>query len=128
MPSRAEGFGLVGLEAMVAGTPAIISRESGLGALLQETLGAEDYERIVTPTSGEDGTNADLWASRIEGELHDRERSFRRAEDVRRVLAEKKSWATAVTEMLSEIRQPPIDSIRPGVGLSRSSGQTAEFG
>jgi glycosyltransferase involved in cell wall biosynthesis len=38
MPSRTEGFGLVGLEAIAAGVPVLVSSESGLGDLLREIL------------------------------------------------------------------------------------------
>ena len=39
MPSRTEGFGLTGLEAMLAGLPVLVSRNSGFG----ETLSSEAF-------------------------------------------------------------------------------------
>jgi glycosyltransferase involved in cell wall biosynthesis len=42
MPSRHEGFGLVALEAISAGVPVLVSKESGLGRMLIECLPDED--------------------------------------------------------------------------------------
>ena len=51
MPSKAEGFGPVGLEAIVAGTPVLLSRESAFGQLLQEVLKPEQVARMTAPAS-----------------------------------------------------------------------------
>lgn len=54
MPSRAEGFGLVGVEAIVAGTPVLISCENGLGQFLQEQLPSDQASRVIVRMDGND--------------------------------------------------------------------------
>jgi glycosyltransferase involved in cell wall biosynthesis len=49
MPSRVEGFGLVGVEAIMAGTPVLVSDQSGLGMLLAEMLPHAHAARTVVP-------------------------------------------------------------------------------
>jgi glycosyltransferase involved in cell wall biosynthesis len=106
MPSRKEGFGLVGLEAIVAGTPVLVSSESGLGGILRETLEKEQADRIVVPMSGDDERDGDEWGRAVERMLSDREASFHRATEVRALLAEKKTWAAAIGGLLAELRKP----------------------
>lgn len=105
MPSRSEGFGLVGLEAIVAGTPVLVSSASGLGDMLRETLDAEQAGRIVVPMSGDDEEDGERWGRAVEGMLRDREAAFRRAMEVRALLATRKTWAAAVAGLLAELRE-----------------------
>ena len=105
MPSRSEGFGLVGLEAIVAGTPVLVRSESGLGAMLRETLEHEQAGRIVVPMSGDDEEDGERWGRDVEGMLRDREAAFRRAMEVRALLATRKTWAAAVASLLAELRE-----------------------
>ncbi len=110
MPSRSEGFGLVGLEAIVAGTPVLVSSASGLGAMLRETLEREQAGRIVVPMSGDDEQDGKEWGHAVEGMLRDceaREAAFRRAMEVRALLATQKTWADAVADWLAEFRKLP---------------------
>ena len=51
MPSRVEGFGLAGLEAITSGTPVRISGASGLGMLLEELL-AQDMPEMISRLVG----------------------------------------------------------------------------
>jgi glycosyltransferase involved in cell wall biosynthesis len=103
MPSRKEGFGLAGLEAIVAGTPVLVSNESGLGTLLRETLEQEQAKRIVIPITGDPKDDSEAWARAIEGILHDREAAFTRAGEVRALLASQKSWAAAIANLLAKL-------------------------
>ena len=74
MPSRTEGFGLVGLEAIAAGTPLLVSGESGLGQLLKEVLEQEQAAaRIVVDMRGETQRVQDRWAGHISRMLADRD-------------------------------------------------------
>jgi glycosyltransferase involved in cell wall biosynthesis len=105
MPSRSEGFGLVGLEAIVTGTPVLVSSESGLGELLCETLEYEQAKRIVVRMTGEDENDGEQWGRAVEGMLRDRDADFRRAKEVCDLLARRKTWAGATTSLLSELRE-----------------------
>ena len=58
LPSRTEGFGLVGLEAISCGVPVLVSGESGLAEALQEVQGGSN----VIVQSDDD---ADEWVRRI---------------------------------------------------------------
>ena len=58
LPSRTEGFGLVGLEAISCGVPVLVSGESGLAEALQEVQGGSNF--IV-----QSDDDADEWARRI---------------------------------------------------------------
>ena len=113
MPSRREGFGLVGVEAMAAGTPVLISRSSGLGVLLREVLPPDDAGRIVVSMSGNDQEIADRWARAIEAVLRDRDAAFRRADDARRYLSEHKKWSSAVRDLLTALDLPSGEGQAP---------------
>jgi hypothetical protein len=104
MPSRKEGFGLVGLEAIVAGAPTLVSSESGLGELLRETLEQQQAGRIVVQMSGDDTRDREEWARAVEATLRDRDAAFRRAAEVRTLLANTKSWTGAIALLLAELR------------------------
>jgi glycosyltransferase involved in cell wall biosynthesis len=106
MPSRSEGFGLVGVESIVAGRPTLVSASSGLGALLREVLAPEAARRMVVGMSGDDDEITDRWARQIEAVLRDRESAFRRAGEVRGRLATVKTWADAALALLSNVEIP----------------------
>ncbi|MFF3333188.1 glycosyltransferase family 4 protein [Streptomyces sp. NPDC002888] len=100
MPSRAEGFGLVGLEAIVQGTPVLISRRSGLGDLLQECLPKELAARTVLPVTDQPDRDTPRWGSAVAAVLQRPEAAFGDAETVRTVMERKRSWARAAAELV----------------------------
>lgn len=102
MPSRTEGFGLVGVEAIDHGVPVLISSESGLGQLLWEELGQRVATRFVIPVTGRPEQDTDAWARAVERVLRDREGAFRRAAELRAALAQKVTWAAAAAKVLAE--------------------------
>ncbi|MBR7837107.1 glycosyltransferase family 4 protein [Actinospica durhamensis] len=105
LPSRADGFGLVGLEAVAVGAPTLVSERSGLGMLLRELLG-DRADPYVLPVTTEDGGEAtELWAHRIAAELGDREASFARAAELRALLARRRTWAAAAALLLAAVRR-----------------------
>jgi glycosyltransferase involved in cell wall biosynthesis len=104
MPSRSEGFGLVGLESIVAGTPVLVSDQSGLGVLLREALKPEQASRFVVRMSGDDDRDHDEWGRAVEAVLRDRDAAFRRAAELRSQLSQQKTWASATTGLLAELR------------------------
>ncbi|WP_433825491.1 FxSxx-COOH system tetratricopeptide repeat protein [Actinoplanes sp. CA-015351] len=103
MPSRAEGFGLVGVEAIVAGTPALISASSGLGVLLEDVLPQDDAQRIVVSMADGDHDLVDRWARAIDAVLRDRDAAFRRADEIRSQLGRLRSWSMAAQHLLKEV-------------------------
>ncbi|TYK53126.1 SAV_2336 N-terminal domain-related protein [Actinomadura decatromicini] len=98
MPSRTEGFGLVGVEAIGAGTPVLVSSKSGLALLLTDLL-KEEARHLIVPTRRSDADSTEEWARRIQNVLDDREAAFDRATEIRRVLAEKWTWAMAIENL-----------------------------
>lgn len=103
MPSRTEGFGLVGLEAILAGTPVLVSEQSGLGELLREVLTKEAAARHVVKVTGDLNVDADAWSRAGEGILRDRAAAFRRAMELRAHLASQRTWQSAISALLAEI-------------------------
>jgi glycosyltransferase involved in cell wall biosynthesis len=101
MPSRFEGFGLVGLEAIVAGTPVLLSENSGIAALLKESLKPEQVNRFVVRVDGDDVN--EVWSQAIENVLQNREAAFREAGMVRDLLKKEKTWADAINKLFKEL-------------------------
>ncbi|MEV6309518.1 glycosyltransferase [Streptomyces sp. NPDC051840] len=118
MPSRAEGFGLVGLEALTAGVPVLISEVSGLAELLREKLGDEVAARVVVPMSGNDDEDSETWARKIDMVLRDLPSAFRRAAEIRDTLAREVTWATAAASVLAEAAGLPGEVVT-SVGCRR---------
>ena len=109
MPSRAEGFGLVGVEAIVAGAPVLVSSSSGLGKLITDVL-HEDAVRTVVETTGDDAATIENWSRAIEAVLRNRDSAFTQAADLQRRLAEKVTWAGSVSALLKALNK----TITPG--------------
>jgi glycosyltransferase involved in cell wall biosynthesis len=103
MPSRAEGFGLVGVEAIVAGTPVLVSQLSGLGELLRDVLPADEAGRLVIPVE-DDERDAGRWGAAIAAVLGDPSSAFANAERVRKVMGEERTWAMAAAAVLQVIK------------------------
>ncbi|KAI8484498.1 hypothetical protein Bbelb_377690 [Branchiostoma belcheri] len=95
MPSRAEPFGLVGLEAIAAGVPTIISSNSGLAEFLQAKYDIEldsDFKRPIVKVSGKDPEDAARLASRILEILKNRGPEFKAAKRLKHKLLDSEYW------------------------------------
>ncbi|MGW7130094.1 caspase family protein [Streptomyces bobili] len=101
MPSRREGFGLVGLEAIIRGVPLLVSDKSGLALLLREFLNG-DADPLIVPVTRDDELDANTWAMRIEQCLAGRDSAFARMAVVRSSLAARVTWAEAADRVLGE--------------------------
>ncbi|MFD9029548.1 glycosyltransferase [Streptomyces sp. NPDC059567] len=112
MPSRSEGFGLVGQEAILRGVPVLVSDRSGLAQLLREHLGA-DADHLIVPVTGNFDADAEAWAARIETCLAGREEAFERMHFVRSRLASRVTWAAAARLVLGVL--PPRPGRAPAV-------------
>ncbi|KAI8484858.1 hypothetical protein Bbelb_374550 [Branchiostoma belcheri] len=96
MPSRAEPFGLVGLEAIAAGVPVLISEHSGLAELIEELsvrLGQPKFRHCIVKMKGNDGTtDEEKWAERIEDVIKYARSEFAEARGFREKLLASKYW------------------------------------
>lgn len=95
MPSRSEGFGLVGLEAIAANTPVLLSSRSGLAKLLSTRLGQHAHVAIVD-TYEDLAASSQEWERNIEGVLIDRQAAFLRAQTLRGKLKDIFDWPSAI--------------------------------
>lgn len=105
MPSRAEGFGLVGLEALSAGTPVLVSDQSGLGQVLQE-LGQEAAEWVV-PVIDDLEPDAISWEREIDIILRNPSAAREKARRIHAQLAPTLSWQRAAQELLAKLKTLP---------------------
>ncbi|WP_327702876.1 glycosyltransferase [Streptomyces decoyicus] len=105
VPSRSEGFGLVGVEAIAQGVPVLVSSGSGLAQMLRETLGHEAADPFVVSISGDDEKDTDKWARAIDRKLRDREGAFRQTAELRAQLVERVPWSKAAAVVLGAVAQ-----------------------
>ncbi|EWM12074.1 CATRA conflict system CASPASE/TPR repeat-associated protein [Kutzneria sp. 744] len=108
MPSRVEGFGLVGHEAIRAGAPCLVSGRSGLGMLLADLPGGQVRQTVV-PVTRTLATDIETWGSRIAAVMGNVGAALGTADDLRTVLAARHTWAMAARSLIE------IDGGSPGV-------------
>ncbi|CAH1250545.1 TTC28 [Branchiostoma lanceolatum] len=90
MPSRTEPFGLIGLEAMAAGVPVLISDQSGLATLVKKVI--PEFHHSVLGITGDDSMDVKQWADQIEKVLQMSAAEFSRAAALKQKLLESKYW------------------------------------
>ena len=95
-PSRTEGFGLTGLEAMSAGLPVLVSRNSGIGeALCRTATGSAFVIESEDPT---------VWTAAIEKIWNkDRECRLEEAVNLRDSYSRKYNWAKQIKELVDKM-------------------------
>lgn len=102
MPSRAEGFGLVAIEAIAAGRPVLVSDRSGYADILQAIC--PDYARhFVVLTNDDLDMDGEAWSNALERVLRDRETAFGMARDHRVRFNAVLSWDASVARLLSKM-------------------------
>ena len=96
MPSRTEGFGLTGLEALSAGLPVLVSKNSGFGEALCKVPFGSSF--VI------DSEDPEEWAAAIK-EVWNKDRQGRlgEAEIVRTVYGEKYNWAKQSRDLLDKM-------------------------
>lgn len=120
VPSREEGFGMSGLEAISVGVPALIGARSGLADFLWDE---QLHKNVVVTTTGELATDAAVWAGELEFVLRDRGAAFRRAAVLREALAARLSWERSARELIDQLRQ--LAGVRGAVAVPRGAGAEA---
>ena len=93
MPSRAEGFGLPGLEALSAGLPVLVSCNSGFGKALHSVPFGSTY--VVNSEEPADWTSA---IKRILGK--NRRSRLEEAETLRECYGKKYDWAKQIKDLI----------------------------
>jgi glycosyltransferase involved in cell wall biosynthesis/tetratricopeptide (TPR) repeat protein len=99
MPSKKEGFGLVGLESIACGVPTLISALSGLAETVSR-YAPELAPEWILPVSGDAVTE---WTGRIKLLLEARESAFARATVLRERLSVGLDWKRAAAELLERL-------------------------
>ena len=96
MPSRTEGFGLTGLEALSAGLPVLVSPNSGFGEALRSVPFGSKY--IVNSEEPADWTSAikSIWAM-------DRRIRLAEAEFLRESYSKKYNWAKQIRDLIDRM-------------------------
>ncbi|XP_078696885.1 uncharacterized protein LOC144925005 isoform X2 [Branchiostoma floridae x Branchiostoma belcheri] len=105
MPSRAEPFGLVGLEAIAAGVPTIVSDQSGLAMFLK----AQDdviFDRPIVKIKGNDTEDVPTLADRIMEILENGSKEFKAAKELEQKLMASKYWEESHRKFLEECGIP----------------------
>ncbi|CAH1239392.1 SHOC2 [Branchiostoma lanceolatum] len=99
MPSRSEPFGLVGLEAIAAGIPVLISDKTGLAGMINDLIDQgklhPDRRHVIVETSVNDSNSAEdakRWAGRIVDILNHSDSEFEKAARFKRELVESRYW------------------------------------
>ena len=96
MPSRTEGFGLTGLEALSAGLPVLVSKNSGFGEALRKVL--------FGSTCVIDSEDPLVWAEAIKEVWNkDRETRLQEAEVLRSSYKKKYSWAKQSEDLVEKM-------------------------
>ena len=96
MPSRTEGFGLTGLEAMLAGVPVLVSRNSGFGEALRSAAFGSSF--VI------DSEEPAVWTAAIQNIWSkDRKCRLEEAMTLRDSYARKYNWAKQIKELVDKM-------------------------
>ena len=97
MPARTEGFGLTGLEALSAGLPVLVSKNSGFGEALSKLPFGSSF--VI------DSEDPKVWANAIEDVLNkDRQKRLKEAGILRTSYGEKFNWAKQSRDLVDKMR------------------------
>ncbi|XP_078669539.1 uncharacterized protein LOC144910389 isoform X2 [Branchiostoma floridae x Branchiostoma belcheri] len=100
VPSRTEPFGLIGLEAIAAGIPVLVSDRSGL-ALFLRTLGPE-FDHCIFRIQGNDTEDSKNLAKRITEMLQNGRKEFEFSRQLKDKLLASKYWEESQRALCQE--------------------------
>ena len=96
VPSRTEGFGVTGLEALSAGLPVLVSQNSGFGEALSEVQFGSYF--VI------DSDDVQVWAQRIKDiRGKDRRQRLEESKALRKVYIERYCWKKQSKELTGEM-------------------------
>ena len=96
MPSRTEGFGLIGLAALSAGLPVLVSRNSGFGEALRSVPFGSTY--VVNSEELAD------WTAAVKKILaKDRKSRLEKVETLRESYGKKYDWANQIKDFIDKM-------------------------
>ncbi|KAI8500394.1 hypothetical protein Bbelb_219600 [Branchiostoma belcheri] len=104
MPSRTEPFGLVGLEAIAAGVPVLVSSKSGLAEFLE--IKGPEFDRPIVDIDGSDDVLAERLAKRIIKILNRNKDEFEAAKRLKDKLLASEYWNESHRKFLEECGIP----------------------
>ena len=104
MPSRTEGFGLTGLEALSAGLPVIVSKNSGFGEALGSALSGSLF--VVDSEDPSDWRKAIkcIWDK-------DRKQQLKEVKNVQRSYGKKYSWSKQCKSLIEKMFKLVVDGM-----------------
>ncbi|WP_378740475.1 glycosyltransferase [Nocardia brasiliensis] len=111
MNSRAEGFGLVAIEAAGAGTPILISSGSGAGRFFGDTsrFPAEVGERILVEQGFDEVIPVDRWVDKLQTVLTDPDEAHAYARELQELMRNQNlTWKEAAERLAATIRETAI--------------------
>lgn len=101
MPSRAEGFGLVALEAISLGRPILVGDNTGFATLIKEIAPEEAHHWIIPADLINDGVEE--WAEGIKTILVDRKAAEDRLKRLVEIYSTKISWDSSVRSLIESV-------------------------
>ncbi|XP_022786056.1 uncharacterized protein LOC111326347 [Stylophora pistillata] len=117
MPSRVEGFGVIGLQALSAGLPILVGRNSGLGEALMKVKFGSFF--VV------DSEDPEVWAKAIKNACHkDRTMRLQECEMLRELYKEVYSWEEQIESLINKFNKLIINSPSEVSGCSPSEHHT----
>lgn len=114
MPSRAEGFGLVALEAIEHGVPVLVSSRSGFAELLYERADADGEDKFalefIVDVKDDERRDMSAWSSALARILKDRKAAFEKAGRLRDRLLAARYWEQSVAQIIGQLEFEAIPS------------------